>query len=219
MTESDQSVIAVIGSSGQLKGFIDQQYCVQLCAANLHNSDLHLSQVIDHNPSAISQLTISQNMWKKLSENNFWRGEIWNRNKQHELYVAETTISAIKSISGQLTNYISVFSDVSLLKEQQKRLEMLAHYDALTQLPNRILLADRIVKAQTQAERTRTLLAVCYLDLDGFKPINDQYGHNIGDDLLIEVSGRLEDTIRSEDTVADQSGREPLYAQPVPIME
>jgi diguanylate cyclase (GGDEF)-like protein/PAS domain S-box-containing protein len=149
-----------------------------------------------------------QSMWQKLSENDFWRGEIWNRNKQHELYAAETTISAINSPSGQLTNYISVFSDISLLKEQQKRLEMLAHYDALTQLPNRVLLAERIVKAQTQADRNKTLLAVCYLDLDGFKPINDQYGHNIGDDLLIEVAGRLEDTIRSEDTAARLGGDE-----------
>lgn len=149
-----------------------------------------------------------QSMWKKLSKHDFWRGEVWNRNKQHELYAAETTISAVKSASGQLINYISVFSDISLLKEQQKRLEMLAHYDALTQLPNRVLLADRIVKAQIQADHNQTLLAVCYLDLDGFKPVNDQFGHNTGDELLVEVARRLEDTIRSEDTAARLGGDE-----------
>ncbi len=167
-----------------------------------------IGQTPDLMKSGVHDESFYTAMWKKLSQNDFWQGEIWNRNKQRELYAAKTTISAIKSSSGQLINYISVFSDISLLKEQQKKLEMLAHYDALTQLPNRVLLANRIIKAQILAERNDSILAVCYLDLDNFKPVNDQFGHNIGDTLLIEVARRLENTIHAEDTAARLGGDE-----------
>jgi len=110
--------------------------------------------------------------------------------------------------TGVVTHYIGSFTDISLFKEQQAELETLAHYDALTQLPNRALLADRMTQAQAQASRGGTLMAVGYLDLDGFKAINDDYGHDAGDAVLIEMARRLRDCLRTGDTVARLGGDE-----------
>ncbi|MCC6133928.1 MAG: PAS domain S-box protein [Candidatus Contendobacter sp.] len=102
----------------------------------------------------------------------------------------------------------AMFTDITLLKEQQQRLEQMAHYDALTQLPNRVLLADRLRIALALARREDRLLAICYLDLDGFKPINDTLGHEVGDRLLAAVAGRLQQCLREGDTVARMGGDE-----------
>ena len=147
-------------------------------------------------------------LWADLRGQHVWSGEIWNRNKGGAVYVARMTISAVHGEDGRLTHYIAVFSDVTLLKSHQERLELLAHYDALTRLPNRALLADRMQQALARAERTGELLAVAYLDLDDFKPINDRLGHDVGDLLLVEVAQRLRSVTRGGDTVARLGGDE-----------
>lgn len=147
-------------------------------------------------------------MWKSVHETGNWQGEIWNRNKYGEIYPELLSISAIRNSHGELTNFVGVFSNISRLKEQEKQLTQMAYYDALTELPNRVLLADRLSQGISQTLRTDSMLAVCYLDLDGFKPVNDIYGHAMGDRVLVEMSRRLKDSVRGGDTVARLGGDE-----------
>jgi len=147
-------------------------------------------------------------MWQALNENGFWQGEAWNRKKSGEFYAELLTISSLKDESGEVLNYVGLFSDITKNKEQQKTLELMAHYDLLTELPNRALFSDRFSRAISHSKRTETLLAVCFLDLDLFKPVNDQFGHQIGDKLLIEVANRIKHSVREEDTVSRQGGDE-----------
>jgi diguanylate cyclase (GGDEF)-like protein len=107
-----------------------------------------------------------------------------------------------------VTNYVGISSDITLLKQHEKQLEHIAHYDALTNVPNRVLLADRMRQALAHSRRERTIVAVCYLDLDGFKFVNDTMGHDAGDRVLIEVTQRIKDAIRGDDTVARLGGDE-----------
>ena len=155
-----------------------------------------------HSPEFFSE------MWNTLVDQGFWKGELWNRKKGGELYAELLTISAIVSEDGKTQNYIGLFSDITKSKEQQKSLELMAHYDELTGLPNRSLFADRYKQAIAHSKRTETLLAVCFLDLDEFKPVNDNYGHLVGDQLLIEVAERIKSQLRAEDTVSRMGGDE-----------
>lgn len=147
-------------------------------------------------------------MWQAIRRDGYWRGEVWNRKKTGEIFVELLTISSVRNRHGDISHFVGIFSDITLIKEHQNRLEHLAHFDALTQLPNRMLLADRMQLAMAQSERSGRILAVCYLDLDGFKPVNDLYGHAVGDRLLIEVSQRLRSCVRAGDTVSRLGGDE-----------
>ncbi len=149
-----------------------------------------------------------EQMWQSLRETGFWRGEVWSRRKDGELYAEMLSISAIRHPDAEASRYVAVFSDITILKHQQERLLRLAHYDALTQLPNRVLLADRLNSAMAQARRTGMMLAVCYLDLDGFKPVNDRYGHEVGDKLLVKVAERLNSHMRGSDSASRLGGDE-----------
>ncbi|MEW6165749.1 MAG: EAL domain-containing protein [Pseudomonadota bacterium] len=171
------------------------------------------SEVIGRNPRVLKSGRHERDfyaaMWKSITETGSWRGEIWNRNKYGEVYPELLSISAVRDeASGQLTNYVAVFADIGRLKAQEQQLSMMAYYDALTELPNRALLADRLVQAIAQTRRTGTLMAICYLDLDGFKPINDTWGHDAGDRVLVEIANRLKDGLRGGDTVARLGGDE-----------
>jgi diguanylate cyclase (GGDEF)-like protein/PAS domain S-box-containing protein len=147
-------------------------------------------------------------MYRALAENGYWRGEIWNRHKDGEIIVHLMTISRVNDDAGKLSHYVGIFSDITQLKEHQHRLENLAHYDPLTHLPNRTLLADRMQQALALTQRGNRLLAICYLDLDGFKPVNDSLGHAAGDQLLREIARRLKGGLRGGDTVARLGGDE-----------
>ncbi len=147
-------------------------------------------------------------MWQALHQHGHWQGEFWNRHKSGSLYAAASTINALRDADGQVTHYVSVFSDVTERKHQQEQLERLAHFDPLTGLPNRALLADRLQQALARAQRARQGLAVCFMDLDGFKAVNDAHGHDAGDDLLAEVARRLQGSIRAGDTAARLGGDE-----------
>lgn len=147
-------------------------------------------------------------MWRSLLDAGQWQGELWNRNKSGELFATRLNISAICNEGGELSYYLGILADITATKLLQVELERNANHDFLTGLPNRILLLDRLHQAMAQAQRTRLLLAVCYLDLDGFKPINDRHGHAAGDRVLIEVARRLNDAVRVGDTVARIGGDE-----------
>jgi len=147
-------------------------------------------------------------MWKALHEQDYWSGEIWNRRKSGEVYAEMLTISTIRDAAGTPLNYVALFSDITVLKEHQDRLEFLAHYDALTSLPNRVLLGDRLQQAMVKCRRNNKPLAVVYLDLDGFKAINDNHGHDLGDELLVVIAQRLKAALREGDTLARLGGDE-----------
>ena len=147
-------------------------------------------------------------MWHQLNENGHYFGEIWNRRKTGEVYAEMQTISAVRDAEGNVLQYVALFSDITTLKEHQHQLEHIAHYDALTNLPNRVLLADRLRQGMNQAQRRGQALAVAFLDLDGFKAINDQHGHEAGDQLLIAVAARMKQTLRDGDTLARIGGDE-----------
>jgi len=120
----------------------------------------------------------------------------------------------VRDAEGRVHHYMALFSDISALKAHQVQLEHMAHYDALTELPNRVLLSDRLHQAMALAERRGERLAVAYLDLDGFKTINDRYGHTVGDQLLIDLARRMKQTLRESDTLARLGGDEFIAVLP-----
>lgn len=147
-------------------------------------------------------------MWRTISSGHVWHGEIQNRAKDGSYYWVASTIVPMFDEGGKPKKYISIRTDITESKKQQYTLELMAHYDVLTKLPNRLLLSDRFNQAAAHAKRTNTLLAVCFLDLDNFKPINDVFGHEAGDALLIKVSERIKMIIREEDTLSRHGGDE-----------
>ena len=147
-------------------------------------------------------------LWKSLQKDGVWKGELWNRKKNGEEYVENATISAVYDDDKAVQNYISIFTDVTIQKRQRQELERNAHYDSLTNLPNRVLFADRMKQAITQAIRRNKLIAVAYVDIDGFKEVNDTYGHDVGDKLLILLAKRMTSTLRQSDTISRVGGDE-----------
>ena len=169
-------------------------------------------EVLGKNPSILSSgiqsVEYYKQLWAAIGASGYWQGEIWNRKHNGESYAELLTISELKDEQGNTTNYIGVFTDITHSKHQQKKLQKMAHYDVLTGLPNRTLLIERFRQEVTQSKRSNLLLAVCFLDLDSFKPINDTYGHEVGDKLLVQVSKRILGCIREVDTVSRQGGDE-----------
>jgi diguanylate cyclase (GGDEF)-like protein/PAS domain S-box-containing protein len=147
-------------------------------------------------------------LWNALLTHGEWTGEIWNRRKNGEIYAALLTISAVCDDQGRVGHYVALSSDITALKEHEHRLEQIAHFDTLTGLPNRALLIDRLHQALAQAQRRRERLAVVFLDLDGFKAVNDEYGHEAGDQVLIAAAGRMKQALREGDTLARLGGDE-----------
>ncbi|MEI6601301.1 MAG: PAS domain S-box protein [Comamonadaceae bacterium] len=147
-------------------------------------------------------------MWEELTGPGHWSGEVWNRRKNGEVYPELVTISAVRDGQGTTQHYVALFSDITAIKTHQSQLEHIAHFDALTNLPNRVLLADRLQQAMVQAQRREQQLAVVYLDLDGFKAINDRHSHEAGDQLLITLALRMKQALREGDTLARLGGDE-----------
>ena len=153
-------------------------------------------------------LLFYEDMWRSLKNKYQWHGEIWNRRKNGEIYPEMLTISAVRGTDGKIRQYVGLFSDITELKKYELQLEKLAHYDPLTGLPNRALLSDRLQLAMAQSIRRKLHIAICYLDLDGFKQVNDQYGHHTGDQLLIALTQRMSQMLREADTLARIGGDE-----------
>jgi diguanylate cyclase (GGDEF)-like protein/PAS domain S-box-containing protein len=149
-----------------------------------------------------------QALWASLQQTGHWRGELWNRRKNGELYPQWLTISVVRSPQGEPTHYVGVLTDMSQIRHIEARLERLAHYDPLTDLPNRLLAQSRLAHALEQAQRHRHQVGVLFIDLDQFKTINDSLGHPVGDQLLQAVTRRLSERFRQEDTLARLGGDE-----------
>lgn len=147
-------------------------------------------------------------MWRNLRETGMWQGEIWNRRKSGEIYPGWLSIARVADDSGQVVNYVGVFSDISRIKESEDALRAMAHHDPLTQLPNRVLFGLRLEHALEQARRRNTRFALLFIDLDRFKQVNDTLGHIAGDELLVELTRRVRQRVRQEDTFARLGGDE-----------
>ncbi|MBC7414189.1 MAG: EAL domain-containing protein [Herminiimonas sp.] len=169
-------------------------------------------EVLGKNPSLLSAGHQDKDfytaMWSDMIQKGHWSGEVLNRRKDGEIYVEALNIEAVSGVDGKTEHYVGFFSDITGVKEHQKQLEHIAHFDVLTELPNRALLADRLLQAMAQTTRRDQLLAVVYIDLDGFKTINDRYGHDVGDQLLIKLAGAMKDALVEGDTLARIGGDE-----------
>jgi diguanylate cyclase (GGDEF)-like protein/PAS domain S-box-containing protein len=150
------------------------------------------------------------NLWSTITSGKVWQGEIVNRRKDGTTYTEEMTITPVTQGVGKTTytRFVAIKQDITQRKVAEKQVELLAYYDALTGLPNRTLLQDRLAKALAVARRRKEKLALLFLDLDGFKNINDSFGHSVGDLVLQEVSERLKKWGREQDTVARVGGDE-----------
>jgi diguanylate cyclase (GGDEF)-like protein/PAS domain S-box-containing protein len=158
--------------------------------------------------SGLQSMDFYRNMWDSLTRDGLWSGEVWNRTKGGDLYPEMLSIHAIRNAGGQVKQYVGLFTDITEVKEHEKQLELAAHYDALTGLPNRALFADRLRQAMGQAHRRNQLLGVACFDLDAFKAINDGYGHSSGDALLTALAFRMKRALREGDTLARLGGDE-----------
>lgn len=168
--------------------------------------------VVGRNPnmfsSGIHPKEFYTNLWDTLINTGSWKGEICNRRKNGELYFEWLSISRVFDEKGNLSHYVGVSSDISERKAAEEQVYYLAHYDSLTELPNRNLLTDRLKQCLLGAKRENTRLALMFLDIDNFKQVNDTLGHQIGDCLLKEVASRLRNAIRATDTVSRIGGDE-----------
>jgi diguanylate cyclase (GGDEF)-like protein/PAS domain S-box-containing protein len=169
-------------------------------------------EVIGKNPQFLNsgkyEPTFYENILNQVKQQGHWQGEVWNCKKNGDQYASLMSISALLDEQGNTVHYLALFTDITQSKNQQQSLEMMAHYDVLTQLPNRTLFADRFKLAIAHSKRNDSLLAVVFLDLDNFKPVNDNYGHEIGDQLLVEIAHRIKANIREEDTASRMGGDE-----------
>ena len=195
---------------------------VMVCDAQRHIIDINPAftritgyteaEVLGRKPSMLSAGSKNrgqyQDMEAALRAHGHWEGEFWNRRSDGSLYAIASTLNTVCDDAGEVTHYINVFSDVTERKHQNEHLELLAHFDPLTRLPNRTLLADRLAQAMARVQPEQHRLAVCFMDLDGFKAVNDTHGHEAGDELLVIVARRLEAHVRTDDTVARQGGDE-----------
>ncbi len=147
-------------------------------------------------------------IWNAIRTAGYWQGEIWNRRKNGEIFPELLTISTVRGDKGEITNYVGSFADITTLKRSQQRMEHLAHHDALTGLPNRLMLISRLDQALSRSRRDKTLGGVLFMDLDRFKLVNDTLGHPAGDALLIAVAKRLQERLREADTLSRLGGDE-----------
>lgn len=168
--------------------------------------------ILGHNPAILGSgrqgADFYRQMWTELREQGVWQGEIWNRRKDGAIYPEWLSIAAVTDETGTVTNYIGVFTDISERKQSEARIQHLAHHDALTGLPNRLLLDDRIGQAMRKSNRSKRPMALVFVDLDRFKNINDTLGHEVGDTLLVQAAQRGLSVLRETDTLARQGGDE-----------
>uniref|UniRef100_A0A7C3R3T4 EAL domain-containing protein n=1 Tax=Leptospirillum ferriphilum TaxID=178606 RepID=A0A7C3R3T4_9BACT len=177
-----------------------------------------LEDVQGKNPSVLASgrhdSFFYQAMWNELLTVGYWQGELWNRKKSGEVYPEWLSISTRKNGDGTVENYIGIFHDLTGVKESEERIAFLAYHDPLTGLPNRVLLRDRLEYAILQSTRRNRKLGLLLIDLDGFKNVNDLLGHHTGDQLLVEVSRRMTQGIRTSDSVGRMGGDEFLVIFP-----
>ena len=193
VTDADRVILRVNRAFTEITGYTAQEAIGQtpgLLSSGRHDADFYAT------------------MWKNLWQAGVWKGEIWNRHKNGETYPAQFTITAVKGNAGEITHYVATLHDITERKAAEEKINNLAFCDTLTQLPNRRMLNDRLGHAMAASKRSGLYGALMFLDLDNFKPLNDTYGHGVGDLLLIEVAHRLTGCVRETDTVARFGGDE-----------
>jgi diguanylate cyclase (GGDEF)-like protein/PAS domain S-box-containing protein len=193
VTDADHIITKVNSAFGEITGYSEQQ------ALGRHSEDIH---------SGWQAPEVQQQMTLALQAEDRWQGESWNSRQDGSCYPQWAAISTIRNSRGEITGYVSAFSDITPLKQTEQALEHQANHDALTGLPNRLLLISRLEQAIRHALRNDTTVAMLFLDLDNFKHINDSLGHLVGDQVLRQVAQALRNTLRGEDTVARQGGDE-----------
>ncbi|MDR5898561.1 EAL domain-containing protein [Halomonas vilamensis] len=183
--------------------------------SDVHATDMGRLQRRDINRHSASLQTENANdphscdvIWSVVEQHGFWQGEVCNQRRDGELFSQWLTLNCIEPDRYDEQLYVAVFSDITHIKESQRHAEYLATHDALTDLPNRTLFQDRLQLAIANARRTQQVSALMFLDLDNFKTINDTLGHDVGDELLIQVAARLRELVRELDTVARLGGDE-----------
>jgi diguanylate cyclase (GGDEF)-like protein/PAS domain S-box-containing protein len=193
VTDAGNRIVAVNPAFSRITGYLPQE-------------------VLGRNPSLLASgqhdVVFYRGLWQRLLQDGHWQGEISNRRKDGRVYVEWLKIAVVRDEDGQPRRYVALFSDVTERKRHEDAVWHQANFDTLTGLPNRQLLDDRLDRALAQAGRRHAQVAVLFIDLDRFKPVNDNYGHGTGDELLRQVARRLEQTLRDEDTVARLGGDE-----------
>jgi len=176
------------------------------------------AEVLGRNPkllgSGMHDESFYKGMWESLAATGRWQGEIWNRRKNGECYPEWLSAFSVKDIRGKVVNYVGIFSDITERKASEEYVKHQAQHDFLTNLPNRIMFNDRLQRQIAHARRNTEVFALLYLDLDNFKPVNDEFGHHIGDALLQAVAGRLKALTREVDTVSRRGGDEFIILTP-----
>ena len=193
ITDASKNIISVNSAFTELTGYTAEEVIGQnpkMLSSGKHDHDFYAA------------------MWAQIDNNKRWQGEIWNRKKNGELLPQWLSISSSKNEQGEVTEYIGIALDISDYKSAQERIQHLAYFDSLTNLPNRTLLKDRAQQAISMAKRQNFLVGILFLDLDHFKDINDVMGHLVGDELLVQMANRISSCIRDSDTVSRMGGDE-----------
>lgn len=193
ITDDKQRIIAINSSYSKISGYSFDE--VKGKTPNTFSSGWH-------------DANFYKDLWEKLNKEAQWSGEIIDRRKNGELYTAELNIIALYNKDAKLTNYISIVNDISEKKQKDSLIHNLAYFDALTELPNRVLLQERVTSKIPALKRNSKKIALLFIDMDNFKNINDTFGHFTGDKFLIEVAKSIKSIIRQEDTLARLGGDE-----------
>lgn len=205
VTNADNRIVAVNPAFAALTGYRAEEVLGRnpsVLSSGLHDPDFYTA------------------MWQRLEQDGRWEGEISNARKDGRIYIAWLRISVVPERPGHDRRYVALFSDITERKREADAVWRQANFDELTGLPKRKLLEDRLKRAIAQAHRKQTVVAVLFIDLDHFKPVNDAYGHAAGDELLRQVARRLESCLREEDTVARLGGDEFVAILPdLPVPE
>ncbi|MBW6489235.1 EAL domain-containing protein [Sulfurimonas sp.] len=188
------------------------QQIITINSAYSEMSGYNIEEIRGKTPNTFSSgwhdKSFYQNLWGDLNQSGQWSGEIIDRRKNGELYTAELSIIALHNKDGKLTNYISIVNDISEKKKKESLIHNLAYFDALTNLPNRVLFQERVLNKIPALQRNTKKMALFFIDMDNFKNINDTFGHFTGDKFLIEVANSIRATLREEDTLARLGGDE-----------